>query len=92
MNEDAGERAEKYIASIEKVLENLVQVGMPATITDSYVTKVLDTVRRYVSDSKYYLQSGKSTTALASISYAEGLLDAIKFLGLAEFSWQNEGK
>jgi FAD synthetase len=92
MNEDAGQRAEKYIANVEKALESLVQTDMPATIAKNDVTKVVDTVRRYVSDSEYYLQSGKSMTALASISYAEGLLDAIKFLGLAKFSWENRGE
>jgi FAD synthetase len=90
MNEDPSERTERYIANVEKALTNLTWIKQPTTVTSADVTLVLDTVKRYVSDAKYYLHEGKSMTALVSISYAEGLLDAVKFLRIAEFSWQTK--
>ena len=90
MNEDAGERAEKYIQNVERALENLTSTNMPTSITMSDLMGVLDTVKRYISDARFYLQEGKTTTSLASISYAEGLLDAMKFLKIVKLSWQSK--
>jgi len=90
MNEDAGERAEKYIQNVERALENLTSTNLPTSITGRDLTSVLDTVKRYVSDARFYLQEGKTTTSLASISYAEGLLDAMKFLKIINMSWQSK--
>ena len=47
----------------------------------------MDHVRRYVEDAEFYLEKDDLETALASISYCEGLLDALKLLGIAEFDW-----
>jgi FAD synthetase len=88
LNEDAGERAERYMANVEKAIANLEWVNLPITVAMNDLVPILDTVKRYVSDARYFLHEGKSTTALASISYAEGLLDAIKLLRVAKFSWQ----
>ena len=90
MNEDAGERAEKYIQNVERALENLTSTNLPTSITRRDLTSVLDTVKRYASDARFYLQEGKTTTSLASISYAEGLLDAMKFLKIVNLSWQSK--
>jgi FAD synthetase len=46
--------------------------------------RVVDYARRYVADSRYFLETGKPTTALASIAYAEGLLDSLNIMGLAD--------
>ncbi len=90
MNEDPRERTERYIVNVEKTLSNVTWIKHPITITSTDVKLVLDTMKRYVSDAKFYLHEGKSTTALASISYAEGLLDAVKFLKIAQFSWKTQ--
>jgi hypothetical protein len=37
-----------------------------------------------LKDARFYLDNGKPTTSLASIAYAEGLLDALKFLNLTK--------
>lgn len=91
MNEDAGERARRYVANVEKAISSATWTSMPTTVTADDARSILDSVKRYVSDTIYYLDEGKPITALASISYAEGLLDAIKFLRIAEFSWKTEG-
>jgi FAD synthetase len=46
---------------------------------------VLELVRGYVKDAQHYAEKRKSVTSLACIAYAEGLLDALKFLELADF-------
>jgi len=91
MNEDANERARTYVTNVENALLSVRWTSLPATITIDNARSILDSVRRYVFDAKYYLDERKPITALASISYAEGLLDAIKFLRIADFSWKAVG-
>ncbi|RLG10037.1 MAG: diphthine synthase, partial [Thaumarchaeota archaeon] len=38
-------------------------------------------------DSRRFLSEGRLADSLAAISYAEGLLDSLRIMGLAEFSW-----
>jgi len=76
MNEDPGERARTYLVAIERSLK------LTETITNPHAFRVVDHARRYVADSKYFLETGKPTTALASVAYAEGLLDSLSILGL----------
>jgi hypothetical protein len=45
---------------------------------------VSDALQRYLKDARYYLEKQKPTTSLASIAYAEGLLDALAYLGLTK--------
>ena len=85
MSEDPGERAKKYVANFEKALKEtkLVNVG-DAGVKEADVRGIWDTIDRYLRDAGYYLEQGKPTTSLVSIAYAEGLLDALTFLKLAE--------
>lgn len=39
----------------------------------------------YVKDARHYAEKQKPVTSLACVAYAEGLLDAIRFLELVEF-------
>jgi len=92
MNKDAKECSRRYIAAVETALSGLKPITMPAIIARRNVERVLEVAKRYLSDSKYYVETGRDATSLASISYAEGLLDALRFLKLAEFSWPQELK
>jgi len=92
MTEDAKQRSRRYIAAVETALSELKPIIMPAIIARRDVERVVEVAKRYLSDSKYYVETGKDVTSLASISYAEGLLDALRFLKLAEFSWPQELK
>lgn len=69
MSEDPGERTRQYLTVIEKALR------ATETVNNSDALRIIDYAKRYVADSKYYLEAGRPTTALASIAYAEGLLD-----------------
>jgi FAD synthetase len=55
------------------------------------VEEVIEEARRYLSDSRYYLGKAAYLTALAAASYAEGLLDSLRILGLIEFEWPRGG-
>lgn len=85
MKEDARERAVKYLETTSQSLERLKMSRSELSLTSELLDHVLELARSYHKDSKHYLLEDKPVTALACISYAEGLLDALKFLNLAEF-------
>lgn len=83
-NEDPADRARKYIASFEKALQMSTIANNDTAVKSESITEVSDAIQRYLSDARHYLDHDKPTTALAAIAYAEGLLDALTFLGLVE--------
>jgi hypothetical protein len=85
MRESASDRTAKYVEMTSASLKRLKMRNLPATVNESQFHYVLDLVRGYVKDAKHYAEKRKPVTSLACIAYAEGLLDAIKFLELAEF-------
>ena len=86
MNEDPGERTRTYLAAMERALKLAEVVSNPDAL------RVVDYAKRYVADSKYYLETGKPTTALASVAYAEGLLDSLSIMGVADLKKTNSLK
>ena len=81
----ACERAEKYAYGLERVLERL-----KGKVPDAY-SGVLEAALLYLRDSRYYLESGDCETALVAVSYAEGLVDSLKYLGVVEPEWPSGG-
>jgi len=84
VNEDPANRARRYIKIIERSIESQRFKEEDHQVRSGDVKKILDTIHRYINDARYYLEHDKATTALASVAYAEGLLDALKFLELSE--------
>ena len=84
MIEDAEERTRNYLNSTEQSLRRLRTKELPAAVSEDKVRYVLDLIKGYSKDAKHYLENKKPITSLACIAYAEGLLDALKFLGLAD--------
>ncbi|KYH41825.1 MAG: cytidyltransferase-like protein [Candidatus Bathyarchaeota archaeon B26-2] len=80
------EMASRYIFKTERVLRNMIRVQRP-TIEEEAVMEVIEEAKRYLEDARFYLERGMSGTSLASVAYAEGLLDSLRMLGLLEFSW-----
>jgi len=76
MSEDPAERARTYLDATQKALK-LVE-----SVDNADALRIVDCVKRYIADSKYFLDAGRPITALASIAYAEGLLDSLNILGL----------
>jgi FAD synthetase len=70
---------------LDKVLK-----GNKLTKSGREVSRVVDEVQRYVSDGRFYFKQKSYLTAVVAASYAEGLLDCLKLLGLVEFTWSGE--
>lgn len=77
---------EKYGVGCRRVLRELKPNPLPKTINKARVDGMLDHVNRYLDDAEYY-RGENSPVALTSVAYAEGVLDALKLLGLVEFEW-----
>jgi len=85
MRERAGERAAKYLEATSQSLRLLKKKKSETPVSSSLLDYVLELARGYARDAKHYVGKRKPVTALACIAYAEGLIDALKFLELAEF-------
>jgi FAD synthetase len=75
------DRVAVYIKNLEEALEGLV-------LRDPAYKHIVELARSYLKDAKYYYSTGDRETALAAVSYAEGLLDALKMVGVADFVWK----
>ncbi len=85
-NEKVASRILTYIRMVEKALGNALGTFRGGD-KERYV---LELARTYLEDSKYYFSRGDYVTSLACISYTEGLLDALKFLGFIDIEWVRE--
>ena len=77
---------DKYSESCRRVIRELDPKDLPRTVTLQDVKALTGHAANYLDDGEYY-QSERKATALASVSYAEGILDALRLLGLVEFEW-----
>ncbi|MCS7117939.1 MAG: diphthine synthase [Thaumarchaeota archaeon] len=75
-------RAAKYLAKAKSVVMKL-EVGVESTS----VRRAIETVSDYLSDAEHFLNSGREEDALVAVSYAEGILDALRLLGAVRFEW-----
>jgi FAD synthetase len=81
------EIVDRYVNNAHQVFR---QVG-ESRQTDNAVL-ILDYARRYLDDALYYRGQKRFETALASVAYCEGLLDALRLLGMVEFQWPTESR
>jgi len=81
------EMVSKYIRNTERVFDEIKFAPSSARIEEGKIRSVVETAKRYLEDSRYYQKGGKLEIGLASIAYCEGLLDALRLLGVVEFSW-----
>ncbi len=84
----------KYIASADHVFNEVKVVEDYSGFSMDGVRRVLELAKAYLQDAKYYRDCGKLEVSLASVAYCEGLLDALKMLGMVKFEWlkRKEGK
>ena len=83
------ELVEKYIEKTQQVLQ---QIKKRKRLQEERGKKVLDHAKRYLKDAVYYRDQKRFETALTSVAYCEGLLDALKLLGMVEFQWSMENR
>ncbi|NWG10677.1 DUF357 domain-containing protein [Candidatus Bathyarchaeota archaeon] len=86
------ELVSKYIASCEQALRELAISETCTKIGQTEVAKVVESVKAYLQDAKYYKDKKEFEVSLASVSYCEGLLDALKMLGAVRFEWPTKPK
>ena len=86
IEDEAKRLAQRYLTKLDKILKRnkLTKSGLEAS-------RVVDEVQRYVSDGRFYFKQKSYLTSVVAASYAEGLLDCLKLLGLVEFTWSEEG-
>ncbi|MEM2947690.1 MAG: DUF357 domain-containing protein [Candidatus Bathyarchaeia archaeon] len=77
----------RYIASAEQVLGEIEVVKNGFHLSEDSVLKIVDLAKAYLQDAKYYRDAGKLEVSLASVSYCEGLLDALRMLETVRFEW-----
>ena len=80
------EMVSKYIRNTERVFGE-IKFASSACLKNEKIEDVVETAKRYLEDAKYYQKGGKLEIGLASVAYCEGLLDALRLLGVVEFSW-----
>jgi len=81
------EMVTKYISNTERVFGEIKRVSSSMYLNEGKVESVIETAKRYLEDAKYYQGKSKLETSLVSVAYCEGLLDALRLLGVLEFSW-----
>ncbi len=72
-------KIDAYIRNVANALDQIDREGIK--------NEIVEIARAYLKDSMYYLSKGDQFNALATIAYAEGLLDALRILGVAHFNW-----
>ena len=77
----------KYIASAEHVFSEIKIIETCTSLDSNRLTKILESAKAYLADAKYYRDKKRFETSLASVAYCEGLLDALKLLGVVKFEW-----
>lgn len=77
----------RYIASAERVLAEVKVAANPPSLDAKDVRKVVEAARAYLKDARYYRDRKRFEVSLASVAYCEGLLDALKLLGVVKFKW-----
>ncbi|MGQ9624578.1 MAG: DUF357 domain-containing protein [Candidatus Bathycorpusculaceae bacterium] len=76
-----------YVSSVEQVLGEIKIVDKPLNVDLKSVEKVIECVKAYLDDAKYYREKMRFEVSLAAVAYCEGLLDALKLLGAVVFEW-----
>jgi FAD synthetase len=83
------ELVSKYIRNSEKVFAEIKLATDVVVIDEEKINGIVESARQYLNDAKYYEQQNRLETSLTSVSYCEGLLDALRLLGVVEFTWPN---
>lgn len=78
------DKIKAYILNVEQVLDKI----NVSNLEERY-RKLIDIVRSYLYDAKYYYEKKDYFTALACIAYAEGLIDSLNHTGIIEFKWKS---
>jgi len=79
----------KYIQNSEKVFAEIKRKKEVVNLNQEKIQEVIEYAKRYLGDAKYYREKNQFETALVSVAYCEGILDALRLLETVEFTWPN---
>jgi diphthine synthase len=77
---------EKYVKICRGAFDGMKLRSMASEVDEGAVKDLIEHAERYLRDAMHYAPDRKPT-ALASVSYCEGILDALRLLGLVDFEW-----
>ena len=77
----------KYIQNTERVFAEMKLCQDEVYVNREKSRDIIDVAKRYLEDAKYYRDRKQFQTGLVSVAYSEGLLDALRLLGLVKFQW-----
>jgi len=78
----------KYIRNTGRVFEEIkTSTVKEVKLGKEKIDGVIEYAKNYFEDTKYHYDRKQFEVALASVAYCEGLLDALRLLGLVEFQW-----
>jgi FAD synthetase len=84
----ASDSVAKYIKNTGQVLQEIkTPAAKEVVLNREKILEIIEYARNYFEDAKYHLDRKKLEVALTSVAYCEGLLDALRLLGVAEFEW-----
>jgi FAD synthetase len=84
----ANDLVAKYINNTGQVFQEIKTLATEEVrLNEEKICEVIEYARNYFEDAKYHRDQKKFEVALTSVAYCEGLLDALRLLGVAEFKW-----
>lgn len=86
------ERASRYIWAVRSVMEKIDWERLSSRHPGLDFKGLRDAASRYVDDAMYMLAKGDVESAIAAASYAEGLLDSLRYMGIEPVKWPGLGE
>lgn len=78
----------KYLNNTRQVFQEIrTSKAEEVMLNKKKICEVIEYARNYFEDAKYNRDQKEFEVALTSVAYCEGLLDALRLLGVAEFQW-----
>jgi len=90
LNGKLEEKFRRYSLGVKQALTSLKLKGSLDEKLSSKVSEVVSLAECYYRDADHFHSRGETVTALISLAYGEGLLDALRILGYVEFEWGGE--
>jgi FAD synthetase len=87
INEDLELKYRQYSENLKRAFSSL---HLPETVEEEKAEEIVKLAEAYFKDSEYFKNMNMKVTALISMAYSEGLLDALRLLNLASFKWREK--
>ncbi|MDW8022104.1 MAG: diphthine synthase [Nitrososphaerota archaeon] len=76
-------RTKRYIENVGRVLDEIGYLSDDAVVKD-----LIEMAKSYLEDAEKFWEAGDLFNSSTAISYAEGILDALRLMGKVEFTWR----